>query len=363
MAKLCVGHHFALDGIGSNKNNDNRYVRDPYGFFKLEHGIKDEIDGAPTEFAIDDLASARGTGADGVILNALRYIDDRYKRSGYGQVKRINLIGFSRGAVCCTLLSWLIYGVLSKRQIPLPDVNMFLFDPVAGGLNAFKGHMKYRGTQYRTDRTRLPPNVKNFSGIIQAFTAAQQYQLFGWAFNSTMPKPSSSNTTYDVLVMPGGHSASSLYDVSGTGTPLGMVGLTLAQDFLMQHKTHFLNDVRLSTCDMAEAYAQVRVENDFADKGANDANMTFFQQGRFLRSAARRTAVNRHRKISDHPFWVNVHHKRLMQQLDAVLSREIDWLAVSKRKQIAKSSWDKLNRDRRMTWTAAALKSMGFAPT
>lgn len=363
LASICVGNHFALDGIGGNKGNNTRYIHDELGFFKLDqHGKKLNNQLAFKEFEIDEIAGARGKGAESVIVNAMRYIEDRYKRSNYGAIKKINLIGFSRGAVCCTQLSWLIYGYANTCKFPMPEVNMFLFDPVAGGINFFKGHMQFRGTKYRTDRTLLPSNVKNCFGLVQSFMDNNQLNAYGACFNSNMPKPSVSGTNYEVLAMPGGHSASCLYDASNDGTPLGQIGLSLAQSFLMKHGTKFLGDVTLSDHAMVEAYAQIRYENDFKSKGTQEANKTMFQQGRFLRSSQRRKQVNRHRKISDHPFFVNIHHKRLLHRVDAVTAREIDWLAYSASKKISDAGWRKISTDPRLRQTATSLKTLGLSP-
>jgi hypothetical protein len=99
-------------------------------------------------------------------------------------VTRVNLIGWSRGAVTCLMIANAIAEDEALKNIP---VNIFAVDPVPGGLNQ----------QFYKSMTSLPGCVKNYFGVYARDEVSRN-------FSAVLPKVEKS-TKVTVVPLPGAH--------------------------------------------------------------------------------------------------------------------------------------------------------------
>jgi len=108
----------------------------------------------------------------------------------------VNLIGWSRGGISCTMLANAMLNDSELKNIP---VNIFAVDPVPGALN------------YQSNRTRLSENVKEYVAIY-----ARDERSFG--FDCVVPK-FSDTTKVHIYPMAGRHAT-----LVGNAAPDGVNG-------------------------------------------------------------------------------------------------------------------------------------------
>ncbi|MEO1680997.1 MAG: hypothetical protein AAFU80_22845 [Pseudomonadota bacterium] len=316
--ELAVGRHFGLNGVGGNKNKTVRYEREGAGF-KLQDGHKIELPDVPTDFQ-KDASAGHGRGVMSRIKKGMDYVVEQMNSAE--PVKAVNLCGFSRGAVCCTYLAWLITRYCEKHPtLLMPQINMFLFDPVAGGLfgkmNDFKSKIKYDGTYYHTTRKSLPPTVQHFRGIV-ATRMINKFQKDKY-FGSSMPKRGTTCDDYEVYVMPGEHEDATRYN----DMPIGQIGYSIAKEFLMRHGSRFTDTSTMSKTEIAEKYAQILLGQILKKQVHQTQLLT--QSNKILMTDNRSKAIDKLPIASDleHPFFVNNHHEKIVEEISPSFANEI----------------------------------------
>lgn len=166
LTELAVGRHHAVNGVGGNLMSRKRYEREGKGHFKLEDGRKRLLPGAKT-FWIPSPDKISGHWVGQLVRNGFDYIKTQNEDETAPAVEAINLYGFSRGAVCCIKLSHLVSDYFSEQGRRMPEINIFLFDPVAGAISGFSGQTSNGSKKVNTPTKELPAAVTRFRGIVQ----------------------------------------------------------------------------------------------------------------------------------------------------------------------------------------------------
>jgi hypothetical protein len=147
-----------IDGPGSGNHQDSMLWTQPGGY-SAERGIG--TGAGMDENVKHAIALLRGRpdasahGANSLSPQALQQQIVRMGRSTRGPMTRVNLVGWSRGAVTCIMIANAIQDAPDLRHL---EVNIFAVDPVPGGLNQ---------SIYST-MTRLPACVRNYFGVYVA---------------------------------------------------------------------------------------------------------------------------------------------------------------------------------------------------
>ncbi len=167
-----------------------------------------------------------GAGATSNVLQAWAWLSMMYEKKPE-KFKKINLVGFSRGAYSCMILAHVLQ---QDNRFPQDnvEVNIFAFDPVPGGQNTWTHalndafHRNYPcGKSFKQafnigKPEELPPIVKNYHSIVQG---GIRKKMWGWtpigkdsAFQSVVPSWGAGthrpDRTMKIFMMPGRHSAS-----------------------------------------------------------------------------------------------------------------------------------------------------------
>lgn len=262
-----------------------------------------------------------GKGTQSNIVLALQYLWERYHagRKGGMALRVVNLVGFSRGAVTCTMLAHAIQESGLMRCDPTLRVNLFLFDPVAGSKNDFGvGKAGFD----RSGRIGKPGELS--SCVSDVFGIAQMHIMKAmWAcwkkipilpkdmtFQSTMPRPQGDRAgkDYTVLPMPGGHAAGARCD----GGAAGQIGLHHCARFLSDHGVLGLDDMILENDTLAAHYAELRL--NISGRGGKKKGPSFF----------RRKAAGAKSDYGKEKIWVNEDHRSVVEGRHRALVRKLD---------------------------------------
>ena len=286
-----------------------------------------------------------GGGTQDNILLALNWLKLEFFKTRF---HTINLIGWSRGGITCLKLAHAIQRSDLGRLAGNLKVNIFTYDPVAGGVNDFAVKGDFESTGRAGDLEQLPPCVKAYRSIVQ-----ENIQMFmgpipkDMNFVCTVPKPSSECASYEIIPMPGGHADACTIDGTRESNPIGFIGKHLALEFLSRHGTRLDVDLRqLLPFDLCELYADVR------------------------QKSVKKSTPSTHRKKvvqntkRQHHFYINDHHERMV----LTYSRPM-WSYL----RLAQSDPAQISADlrQRMTqWmqfhagskTVAALEKLGIRP-
>jgi hypothetical protein len=307
-----------------------------------------------------------GKGVSELVRQGARYVR---LETMLKDVRTINMCGHSRGSVSCVQLAWMLQGLYELWGKQCPEMNMFLFDPVAGARNGFTDKTEFEGKEYVTWKRRLPSCVTNFRGVLQANIT--KFKGKDLVFQSTMPLSTNANTNYKVYVMPGGHNAAAKYDSTNGGTVIGAIGLSLAQSFLKENGSRFETEKILSDKQMLEHYSSVVINKTF---GSADADGKFLQDNRRMRTTANRryrveqnlrvTLGGSTKNVRDHKFFVNKHHMDLMRSFNYKLYDEINRATnffgkYKKVKNVSLGRWNELDTQG-MAVTKDALDALGI---
>jgi hypothetical protein len=160
------------------------------------------------------------------------------------RIFRINMVGWSRGAVTCHMLAQALYNEPRTQNIP---VNIFAFDPVPGWKNDDK--LEQYGMRY------MPANVRRYTGIIMEDD--RRAVMFKPIIIRADPfATAATGQKITIIPLPGEHDTAILWDAS----PVGRIGASLAEEFLDHYGTGFTREkFKKSPREYCELYAQVRM--------------------------------------------------------------------------------------------------------
>ena len=185
----------------------------------------------------------------------------------------INMVGWSRGAITCFMIAHALHNQPRTAGI---EVNIFAFDPVPGPGNFDDPH-----------KVTLPGNVKHYAAVVQE---DERRRIFRPALIDAEQTPGFKTRFY---YMPGGHSTA----VFRTKSEIGLIGTYLAHHFLQKHRTQLNNPIQLTSRDLCELYAKVRIDiAEYQDMGGGVLQILGRQ---------RRAVPNR---FQDTAYFINDHH-------------------------------------------------------
>ena len=189
--------------------------------------------------------------------------------------KTINIVGWSRGAITCFMIAHALQQDPRTSAIP---VNIFALDPVPGP-----------GNFDDPNKVTLPPNVKTYSAVVQE---DERRRIFKPVLTDASEAP---GVKTKFFYMPGGHSSG----VFRTKTEVGLIAAFLVHRFLEKHGTCLNDPIRLSTRDLCELYAKVRLEiAEYQSKGGGILTLLGKQ---------RRKVSN---TFQDTAYFINDHHAK-----------------------------------------------------
>jgi len=185
----------------------------------------------------------------------------------------INMVGWSRGAITCFMIAHALHDDPRTAGIA---VNIFAFDPVPGP-----------GNFNDPEKVTLPGNVKHYAAVVQE---DERRKIFRPALTSAEDAPGFKTRFY---YMPGGHSTA----VFRTKNEVGLIATYLAHRFLQKHGTQLNNPIQLSSRDLCELYAKVRI--DIAEYQSTGGGVLQ------ILGRQRRAVANR---FQDTAYFINDHH-------------------------------------------------------
>jgi len=187
--------------------------------------------------------------------------------------RTINMVGWSRGAITCFMIA---HALLRNPQTSGIEVSIFAFDPVPGP-----------GNFDDPDKVTLPANVKRYSAVVQQ---DERRKIFKPTLIDADHAPGIKTRFY---YMPGGHSTA----VFRTKSEVGLISAFLSHHFLQKHGTRLDNPIHLTSRDLCELYAKIRINiAEYHSLGGG-----FLQ----LLGRQRRTVQNR---FQDTGYFINDHH-------------------------------------------------------
>lgn len=156
---------------------------------------------------------------------------------------RINMIGWSRGAVTCVRIAWKLYQSpnLSIRDIP---INIFAVDPVAGAFHSTE-----------PDACTITPNVKNYFATLAMGEKRRYFKPIA-GHRLIVQDPSVSRSW--VLPMPGHHS-----DTAKNNNIVGKLVFNLAYRFLNEVGTQLpsMSSYKLTDIEAWKLYENLILGN------------------------------------------------------------------------------------------------------
>ena len=150
--------------------------------------------------------------------------------------RTINMVGWSRGAITCFMIA---HALQQNPRTSGIAVNIFALDPVPGP-----------GNFHDPDKVSLPTNVRRYAAIVQQ---DERRRIFKPVLTDAESAP---GVRTRFCYMPGGHSTG----VFRTKNEVGLIAAFLVHRFLQKHGTRLNNPIALSTRDLCELYAKVRID-------------------------------------------------------------------------------------------------------
>lgn len=247
--------------------------------------------GGQTKVAADLKGKLGGAGWDENVLRTVNIIQDLQFEKGLG-IDRVNLVGWSRGAVTCIRIAHKMFEVFGDSI----ECNIFGVDPVAG----MDAGLKMIDTQV------LQPNVRRYVGILAMHEMRESFKPQDWSRLALDP----ANTTAILLPMPGVHSAQVI-----PSNPVDSAYITrnLACALLRSWGT------RLSTtpyghlnspAEMCEAYGRLVLSlsehSSYQTSGIGNRAMGL---GLRRRDFAKHSKMDTYTRGGKESYWINEHHR------------------------------------------------------
>ncbi|MCO8122056.1 hypothetical protein NHH03_09930 [Stieleria sp. TO1_6] len=245
----------------------------------------------------ETLAKIRGNisghGWDENVIRTVNILQDLQFEKNQA-IDRVNLVGWSRGAVTCIRIAALMHQVFGTSI----DCNIFAVDPVAGQNAGIK----------MMDTRILNANVKNYIAILAMHEMRSTFKPQDWSRLSVSP-----NTTSAIMLpMPGVHNAQV---IASNPADSAHITRSLAYAFLNFLGTGLTEKPKPSlgsAVKMTEAYARLvlslsehkryQTQNTFAGRGAAKGS---FRRRKF----ATTSKMDTYTKGGKGGYWINEHHR------------------------------------------------------
>lgn len=212
------------------------------------------------------------------------------------KITRVNLVGWSRGAVTCLMMANKLYELFGMDL----EVNIFAIDPVPGGF-----------TTRTEDMTMVPPNVRNLLVVLaldddrSTFQPLDSYELkVRCPPHHPAPPPN-----VHFLPLPGNHS-DVVFPTKGNAPESGKLCLHLAHKFLSHHGTRFKKTpphAHMTPAQLLTAYETLHTKQAAISK---QAAMTLSGRPVGLMRMERTVRTKIHEFVYDPWKWVNEHHRQ-----------------------------------------------------
>ena len=214
--------------------------------------------------------------------------------------KTINLVGWSRGAVTCSMIAHAIAEAGFVKLIPMLSVNIFAFDPVPGAANDFGTKGKSFDKTGRVGATNTLPRIVNYYTSVLMENMDWKGALFKNTSQPTLEKSDRPftgqhpGTFISEYPFPGSHADSVKY--AKPDNPSGHVSLHLCHEFLLKNGTELTKPYQLTEKETLEQYAAIRIK--WKDP----------------KDASKKISPTKHRAklvfnwMRDNNFFVNTHH-------------------------------------------------------
>ena len=232
-----------------------------------------------------------GEGWDENVIRTINIIQEL--KFGLGRdIDRVNMVGWSRGAITCIRIAHQMHELFGKSI----ECNIFAVDPVAGG----SAGEKMEDTQV------LQPNVKNYISILSMHEMRQTFKPQDWSRMAVDP----SMTTAVMLPMPGVHNAQVI-----PSNPVDSAYITrnLACGFLKEFGSP-ITDTPFAHLNMplrmCEAYAQLVLSlsehRSYQSQGIGDRVVG---TGLRRRDFAKHSKMDTYTRGGKESYWINEHHR------------------------------------------------------
>ena len=181
---------------------------------------------------VEGFGGATGSGRD-VNVDATLEVVRRVKPA------RINMTGWSRGAITCIEIA---NAITEARDIPAIPMSLFLVDPVPGPHEA-------NAWNWTSFSTRIPPTVTHCSAILQEGDSR------GWMMAPLIDPFRTQDERRRTYPMPGPHSAS--VEVQKPFEPVARMARCLVESFLDSRGTGLKSVLQLTPKEMCDLYGQM----------------------------------------------------------------------------------------------------------
>lgn len=232
-----------------------------------------------------------GQGWDENVLRTVNILQDLQFEKG-AAIDRVNLVGWSRGAVTCIRIAHKMYEVFGDSI----ECNIFGVDPVAG----------MDAGEKMVDTQVLHPNVRRYIGVLAMHEMRKTFAPQDWGRMALDPAV----TTAILLPMPGVHNAQV---IPSNPADAAYITRNLAAGFLSSLGTP-LNATpynHLSTvADMCEAYGRLVLSlsehKSYQTSGIKDRAVG---TGLRRREFAKHSKMDLYTRGGKESYWINEHHR------------------------------------------------------
>ena len=205
----------------------------------------------------------------------------------------INMAGWSRGAITCFMIA---HALNENPRTKAIAVNICAVDPVPGP-----------GNFNDPEKVTLPANVKNYAAIVQE---DERRKIFKPALVDEDYGPGIKTRFY---YLPGGHSTG----ICRSKNEVGLIATFLVHRFLQKHRTRLNSPIQLTTRDLCELYAKVRLDIAKYERSGGGALLLLGKQ--------KRTLPNRFHETG---YFINEHHasqfRKTFPQVWSALEHGVD---------------------------------------
>ena len=205
-------------------------------------------------------------------------------------ITKINLVGWSRGAVTCHMIAHALaefehQNKNVQRIVRSLPVTIFAFDPVPGGDPG--------GSPYNDiSRMTISANVKRYTAIYCAHDTRHNFQ----------PAIVDQNPNVQSIIMAGGHGT--MVDAQQGHGEVADIATALCHRFLVDEGTDLINPTFLSDVEILEKYAKIILDMDWYKK----------QTGSWYTSGGRQNRDFSKLDMASNLFFVNAHHEALFKK-------------------------------------------------
>jgi len=275
---------------GSGRKNRSFFKRiNPFN----KPSFKDHLHGntgGPKSFA-KLKGSVSGQGWDENVIRTVNIIQEL--KFGHGQnIDRVNMVGWSRGAITCIRIAHHMYEIFGTSI----ECNIFAVDPVAGSDAGDK----------MLDTQVLQANVKNYIGILAMHEMRKTFSPQDWSRIGVDPNA----TTAIMLPMPGVHNAQV---IPSNPADSAYVTRNLACGFLNAFGTQvkgvpygYLNTPLAMCIAYGKLVLSLSEHRSYQSHGIGDRVVG---TGLRRRNFAKHSKMDNYTRGGKESYWINEHHR------------------------------------------------------